>query len=420
MKTTGSLMRDRNFLLLWSGQFVSDFGSQLSIFALPVVAILVLHATALQVATLQSVEFATISVVAVIAGALADRHRRRYVMMVTNAVRLVTMLTIPIAYGLGRLTIAQLFICGIIASAASVMFDVAYQALVPSLVGSERLADGNAKLSMSGSVAEAVGQSTGGALVQMLGAPFAMLADALTFVISLTTLWRMRHDEPRRTAIPTTEEDRDESALRAFARETLAGFREVWEKPALRMVAMMTATNYLGGSIVTAVFPVLVYRQLHLPPEVLGVIMGVANVGMVGAFTAKPLQRLFGERGTLGSAVLISGIGKLLYVAANLSPLGAVLFGRLLITFAGPMYDVTQNTYRVAFIPEPLMGRVAAAFRALTWATLPVGSLLGGVFATSFGVQHTIIVGSSISFCAILWLGTRVQARHENRLAGAA
>lgn len=412
-------MRDRNFLLLWSGQFISDFGSQLSIFALPVVAILVLHATALQVATLQSVEFATISVVAIVAGALADRHRRRYLMMVTNAVRLVTMLTIPIAYGLGKLTIAQLFICGIIASAASVMFDVAYQALVPSLVGSDRLADGNAKLSMSGSVAEAVGQSTGGALVQMLGAPFAMLADALTFVVSLTTLWRMRHDEPKH-APDESPEGRQEHVLRGFAHETLAGFREVWEKPALRMVAMMTATNYLGGSIVTAVFPLLVYRQLHLPPEALGIVMGVANVGMVGAFSAKPLQKLFGERGTMGSAVLISGIGKLLYVAANLSPLGAVLFGRLLITFAGPMYDVTQSTYRVAFIPEPLMGRVAAAFRALTWATLPVGSLLGGVFATTYGVPHTIVIGSTISFCAILWLGTRVQARHENRLAGAA
>lgn len=409
-------MRDRNFLLLWSGQFISDFGSQLSIFALPVVAILVLHATALQVATLQSVEFATISVVAVIAGALADRHRRKYVMMITNAVRLVTMLTVPLAYGLGKLTIAQLFICAIICSAASVMFDVAYQALVPSLVGSERLADGNAKLSMSGSVAEAIGQSTGGAIVQMLGAPFAMLADALTFIISLSTLWRMRHDEPARTV----EEDASEHTLRTFARETLAGFREIFETPALRMVALMTATNYLGGAIVTAVFPVLIYRQLHLPPEAVGVIMGVANVGMIGAFTAKPLQRFFGERGTLGSAVLISGIGKLLYLGANLSPLGAVLFGRLLITFAGPMYDVTQQTYRVAFIPEPLMGRVAAAFRAVTWATLPIGSLLGGILATGCGLQRTIFIGSTISFCAILWLGTRVQVAHENRLAGAA
>lgn len=410
-------MRDRNFVLLWSGQFISDFGSQLSIFALPVVAILVLHATALEVATLQSVEFATISVVAVIAGALADRHRRKYVMMVTNAVRLVTMLTVPLAYGLGKLTIAQLFICAIICSAASVMFDVAYQALVPSLVGSERLADGNAKLSMSGSVAEAIGQSTGGALVQMLGAPFAMVADALTFIISLTTLWRMRHDEPR--VMHEREDDCSEHTLRTFARETLAGFREIYEKPALRMVALMTATNYLGGSIVTAVFPVLIYRQLHLPPEAVGVIMGVANVGMIGAFTAKPLQKVFGERGTLGSAVLISGIGKLLYLAANLSPLGAVLFGRLLITFAGPMYDVTQQTYRVSFIPEPLMGRVAAAFRAVTWATLPVGSLVGGILATSCGLQHTIFIGSTISFCAILWLGTRVQIAHENRLAGA-
>jgi hypothetical protein len=371
------------------------------------------------VATLQSVEFATISVVAVIAGVLADRHRRKYVMMVTNAVRLVTMLTVPVAYGLGKLTIEQLFICAIVCSAASVMFDVAYQALVPSLVGEERLADGNAKLSMTGSVAEAVGQSTGGAIVQMLGAPFAMIADALTFIISLATLWRMRHDEPKRTPVRDVQ-SASESTLRTFATETLSGFREILEQPALRMVAFMTATNYLGGAIVTAIFPVLIYKQLRLPPEAVGVIMGVANVGMIGAFSAKPLQKFFGNRGTMGSAVIISGIGKLLYVAANLSPLGAVMFGRLLITFAGPMYDVTQQTYRVWFTPEPLMGRVAAAVRALTWGTLPIGSLLGGILATTCGVNRTIFIGSTISFCAILWLGTRVQIAHENRLAGAA
>lgn len=410
-------MRDRNFLLLWSGQFVSDFGSQLSIFALPVVAILVLHATALQVAMLQSLEFATISIVAVLAGALADQHRRRRVMIATNAVRLVTMLTVPLAYAFGRLTIGQLFVCAVIASAASVMFDVPYQALVPSLVGSERLADGNAKLSMSGSVAEAIGQSTGGAIVQMLGAPLAMFADALTFIVSLTTLWRMRHDEPKR---PARSERGLACGLRTFASQMLAGFGEIRQQPALRMIALMTATNYLGGSIVTAVFPILVYRQLHLSPALFGIVMGIANVGMVGAFTAKPLQRFFGERTALGSAVLISGIGKLLYLAAHLSPLGAVLFGRLLITFAGPIYDVTQQTYRVAFVPEPLMGRVAAAFRAVTWAMLPIGSLAGGVLATTCGVQRAILIGSSISFCAILWLGTRVQAGHENRLAGAA
>lgn len=401
MKNTGSpLTRDRNFLLLWSGQFVSDFGSQVSIFALPIVAVIALHATALQVATLQSIEFATIALVAVIAGALADRHRRKRVMMVSNLVRLMTMLSLPIAYGLGKLTMAQLFIAAIICSAASVMFDVAYQAIVPSLVGSERLADGNAKLSMSGSVAEAIGSSAGGAIVQIVGAPLAMVADACTFVISLYTLARIKHKEEKPSRCETDEESR----LRGFARETMAGFEQLAKEPALRTVALCTATNYLGGAIVTAVFPVLVYRIMHLPPALFGVVMGVANVGMVGAFVSRPVQKLVGERGTLGGAVALSAIGKLMYIASYLSPLGAVALGRLIITFAGPLYEVTQQTYRVAFIPEPLMGRVAAAFRAVTWATLPIGSLAGGVLATTVGVQHAIAIGSTISLASILWL----------------
>lgn len=386
--------------MLWGGQFVSDFGSQISIFALPVVAIVGLHASALQVATLQSIEFATIALVAIIAGALADRHRRRNVMMVSNCVRLLTMLSLPIAFAFGRLTMAQVFICAIVCSAASVMFDVAYQAIVPSLVGDERLADGNAKLSMSGSVAEAAGSSAGGAIVQLMGAPIAMLADACTFVVSIYTLMRLRHDErkPERTIVS------EQCPLAAFARETLAGFAQLRDEPVLRMIALCTATNYLGGAIVTAVFPILVYRVLHMPPELFGVVIGLANVGMVGAFASKTLQRFVGERATLGSAVAISAAGKLLYLASALSPFGAIALARLLITFAGPVYDVTQQTFRVAFVPEPLMGRVAAAFRAVTWGALPIGSLAGGILANGFGVQRAILIGSAISLCAIVWL----------------
>jgi len=400
-------MRDRNFLLLWSGQFISDFGSNISIFALPVVAIIALHATALQVATLQSIEFATIALVAIIAGALADRHRRKRVMLVANAIRIVTMLSLPVAYGLGKLTLAQLFIAAIICSAASVLFDVAYQAIIPSLIGSERLADGNAKLSMSGSVAEAVGASAGGAIVQIIGAPLAMVADACSFIVSLYTIARIKHKEEK----PEPAASDEESRVLAFARETLAGFEQLRRQPELRMVALCTATNYLGGAIVTAVFPVLVYRILQMPPAMFGVVMGIANVGMVGAFVSRPVQKMVGERGTLGSAVAISAVGKLMYLASHFSPLGAVALGRILITFAGPLYEVTQQTYRVAFIPEPLMGRVAAAFRAVTWATLPVGSLVGGVLATTIGVQHAIFIGSAISFCSITWLMSAANKR---------
>jgi hypothetical protein len=323
------------------------------------------------------------------------------------------MLSLPIAFGLGKLTIAQLFICAIICSAASVMFDVAYQAIVPSLVGSDRLADGNAKLSMSGSVAEAIGSSAGGAIVQIIGAPLAMIADAATFIVSLYTLARIKHKEekPARTV-----ESEEESAVRSFARETMEGFHQLAKQPALRMIVLCTATNYLGGAIVTAVFPVLVYRVMHLPPALFGVVMGVANVGMVGAFISQPMQKFFGERGALGGAVAISAVGKLMYIASFFSPIGAVALGRLLITFAGPLYEVTQQTYRVAFVPEPLMGRVAAAFRAVTWATLPVGSLMGGILASTIGVQHAIVIGSTISFASILWLAVFGGSRDSRRV----
>jgi hypothetical protein len=265
---------------------------------------------------------------------------------------------------------------------------------------------------MSSSVAEAVGSSAGGAIVQIIGAPLAMIADAATFVVSIYTLARIKHKEEK----PQRVETEEDSTVRAFARETVEGFRQLAKEPALRMIVLCTATNYLGGAIVTAVFPVLVYRILDLPPALFGVVMGIANVGMVGAFVSQPMQKLFGERGALGGAVAISAIGKLMYIASFFSPIGAVALGRVLITFAGPLYEVTQQTYRVAFVPEPLMGRVAAAFRAVTWATLPVGSLLGGILASTIGVQHAIIIGSTISFASILWLAAFGGSRRSQRV----
>lgn len=399
-------MRDRNFLLLWSGQFVSDFGSQVSIFALPVIAVVALHASAMQVALLQSVEFAAIAVAAVFGGAIVDRHRRKRMMMATNAVRLIAMLTLPIAWSMGRLSLMQIFTCAVVCSVASVLFDTAYQAMLPSLAGRERLAEGSAKLAMSGSIAEAAGSSAGGAIVQCVGAPLAMIADVCTFAFSLMTLWQLRHaeDRPRRTPAE------NESAW--FLRETAAGFRHVLSEPALRTVALCTATTYLGGAVVTSIFPVLVYRELHLSPAAFGLVMGVANVGMLGALVPRWLEKLVGTRSVLGGAIALSALGKMLYLAAAFAPIAAVALGRLLITFAGPMYDVTQQTFRVAFIPEPMMGRVAAAFRAITWAALPIGSLLGGTLAMRFGLDRAILIGSVLSLSALLWLSGRYAPRN--------
>ena len=147
-------------------------------------------------------------------------------------------------------------------------------------------------------------------------------------------------------------------------------------------------------------------RVVEFQVEILGVIENTSPKQSI------VLAKLSG--GPLAETGVIQGMsGSPVYIDGKL--LGAVALGRILITFAGPLYDVTQQTYRVAFVPEPLMGRVAAAFRAITWATLPIGSLAGGILATTVGIQHAIFIGSSISFCAIMWLAVLGRSQNQPR-----
>jgi MFS family permease len=390
-------MHRRRFRMLWGGQFVSDLGGQLTTFALPAIAIVSLHASALQVGALQAFEFAVVPLLATLAGVVADRHPRRPLMIAANVVRLAALASIPAASMLHALTLAQFFVVGAICGAASVLFDTAYAAFLPALCGRERHHRALARMAMSGSVAEAVGTSGGGMLVQLLGAPFAVLVTVVTYVVSTCNLARIEiADEP---ASPGSKAEREGP----FASEASAGFALLARDPILRAVALCTATAYLGGAMVTSVFALYCYRSLHLTPGQLGLILGLANLGLVGAMLARRIAVRFGTRATLAGATLLSALGKALFLA-HAAPLAAVFLGRVLLSFSGPIAATTQQALQTANVPDALLGRMNAAMRTVVWGALPIGSFLGGVVATVGGVATTIAIGSVISALAVGWL----------------
>ena len=390
-------MRRRNFSLLWSGQAVSQLGGQLSIFALPTIAILVLHANAAQVGALQSLEFSVVAVLAIFVGVIVDRFKRRPMMLAANLVRVLSIGSLPLAALLHHLSLAQFFVCAAITASANVVFDTAFGAFLPSMLGREHFGNGNAKMTMSASAAEAIGNSSSGIIVQFVGAPLALALNCVAYVASSFSLLKLRVEE-RVEFVPN-----ERSALARFTEEFWDGLALVGRTRALLAIALTSSTAYFSGSMVTAVFAFYAYRTLHMSPLTFGLLMGFGNLGLLGGLVAKPVASRLGPRTTLAAATTLSGVAKLLFLIAPL-PLVSILAGRLLLSLTGPVFNIVDQEIRVLSVDDTMMGRMNATMRTLIWGALPLGALAGGALAQIAGIHTTILAGGIIGVASCAWL----------------
>ncbi len=356
-----------------------------------------LHAKASQVGALQSLEFGIVAALAIFAGVVVDRFKRRPLMMAANLVRIVAIGSLPFAFFFHRLSLAQFFVVAAICAAANVLFDTAYGAFVPALVGRDGFGKANAKMTMTASAAEAIGNSSSGAIVQFVGAPLALIINCFTYVISCFSLARLQVHED---VAPREPSDR---AAQRFFLEFWEGVQFVWRCKQLRSIALTSTTAYYGGSMVTTVFAIYAYRILHLSPVTFGLLMGFANIGLFGGLVAKPVASRLGPRTTLACATALSGIAKLAFLITPL-PIVSLAIGRVLLSLTGPIFNIVDQEVRVLCVDDSMMGRMNATMRAIIWGALPLGALSGGILADAIGIQATMFLGGMIGIASAAWL----------------
>ena len=192
----GGLWRHPDFLKLWSSQSISLLGTEISQLAIPLAAILVLDASAFEVAAIGVAEFLPFLLFALPAGVWVDRLRRRPILVIADVGRGLALATIPVFYAFDALTIWQLYVVTFAVGTLTVFFDVAYQSYLPSLVNREQLVDGNSKLEVSRSAASLAGPGIAGVLVAAITAPYAILVDAISFFASGGFIFGIRREEP--------------------------------------------------------------------------------------------------------------------------------------------------------------------------------------------------------------------------------
>ena len=387
----------RDFRRLWAGDTVSQLGTQVGGIALPLLAVQVLGADELEMGLLATFENIAFLLVGLPAGAWVDRLLKRGVLVTGDLVRALALLALPAAYLLDVLTFPLLLVVATVTGVATVFFDVAYQSYLPSLVPSSRISEGNARLQVSHSVAHVVGPAVGGGLVRAVGAPYVILVDALSFLLSALFLTRIRHRET-----PPSREGR-----RPLRTEIAEGLSFVLHQPLLRRIVATTATSNFASNLGGGLLVLYVVRDLGITAAELGVAFSVGAVGgLLGAFLSGTVIRVVGEGRSIALAILPSS------AAASLVPLTAgqdkatalvmiaVSFG--VYGFGVVVYNVAQVSFRQRLCPRPLLGRMNASVRFVIWGVSPIGAFVGGVVGSQAGILTALWIGVAIEAVAVL------------------
>jgi MFS family permease len=383
----GVLLRHRDFRLLWGGESVSELGSQVSLLAIPLLAVRTLHATAFEMGLLTAASTAAFLIVGLPAGVWVDRVRRRRLMIGADLGRVLALGSIPIAAAVGRLTLAQLFVVTLVSGVLTVFFDVAYQSYLPALVGREHLVEGNAKLTGSAEVAAVAGPGAAGALVQAVGSSAAVAVDSVTFLVSAMAVGAIRSPEPK----PTVPEGGHAGLVEGIAQ----GLRFVFGNALLRAIAATTATSNFFSGIAAAVEIVFLVRQVHASPGVIGLLFALGGVGGVaGAFSAGPIARRVG--GARATIIGIAGSVGALLIPLTMPGAGLLYFGVGIL--------MNQVSFRQRLCPDRLLGRMNATMRFVVWGVLPIGALIGGIMGAVFGLRTTLLIGALGQAVAGIWL----------------
>jgi MFS family permease len=402
----GGLWRHHDFLRLWAAQTVSQFGSQISGIAVPLVAILTLDSSAFSVAMLGAVEMLPFLLIALPAGVWVDRLPRRPILIAGDLGRAVALGSIPLAWTLDVLTIWQLYVVGFVVGVFTVFFDVAYQSFLPSLVSRAQLVEGNSKLEVSRSAAQIGGPGIGGVLVGAITAPYAIVADAVSFVWSGLLVLRIRGREER--VVPTEAPN--------MKRELVEGVRYILGDRRWRAISLYVSTVNFCWAAAFSILLVYAVRELHLSAGTIGLIFALGNLGsLVGAVLSGRVAARLGIGRTIVLSGALSGFASLLVpLAPQDNPIPFLVASQVGIAAGIVLYNVTAISLMQALTPPRLLGRMNASRRWIVWGTIPLGSLTGGVLASTVGLRETLFAGSiGASLCFVFLLAEPLRTIKE-------
>jgi predicted MFS family arabinose efflux permease len=397
-----TIWRNAAFVRVFSAASVSIFGTLVTRTALPFAAILVLGAGPLEIAAIRACEIGGGLIVGLVAGAWIDRLRRRPVMIAADLGQAVVLGSVPVAALAGWLSIPQLIIVALLASAIEAFHNVADVAYLPTIVERDQIVDANSALTASRSVAEVSAFSISGFLVQILTAPITIAIDAVSFIASAIVLATIRNPEPTPRTVTARE---------PILTEIWQGLQEVGGSPILRALAAGSSAAHFVWGVFGALYLLFLSEGLGLNPAAIGLIAAVGGAAsFVGAILAGRVSRRIG----IGPAILVGLIGFTAGCALlPIAPVGSIgiaivlLVGHQLIgdSFA-TINEINELSLVQSVVPNRLLGRVQSSVEVLTHIWLLAGVVGGGLIAERFGIRTALWIGvlGGVAGIVFLWI----------------
>jgi predicted MFS family arabinose efflux permease len=396
---SAGLWRQRDFLKLWVAATGSNLGLHVGMVVLPLTAVLTLGAGAAEMGLLRALGTAPALMFGLFAGAWVDRRQRRPIMVVAEFGRAIVLCAVPVAAVLGLLRMELLYLVAVLGGTLAIVSDVAYMAFLPALVGRGRLVEANSKLFIGWSLAEMVGPSLAGALVQAITAPVALLASALARLLAAVTFGLIRVVEP---------DFAPHSARRPLLTEVREGLVAVWGHPMLRPIAAYLVCFVLAANVQFAVYVLYLTREVDLEPALLGAVLAAAGPGsLLGGLVSARLTRQWGPGRVIAGGVLLSGLAALLIPSAGgpqLLMVALLASAQFLLAFGMVIMSVNQMSLRQGLTAHRLQGRMNATFRSINLGAAMLGALTGGILGEYVGLRLTMVVGALGILLASLWL----------------
>ncbi|MEV6509225.1 MFS transporter [Streptomyces sp. NPDC051642] len=392
------LLREPDFGRLFAATALGQLGDRIIFLALPLVAIVALDADEFQVGLLTAMTTAGSLLVGLPAGAWVDRMRKRSVMISTDLARALVLVTVPVAWWAGLLTVWWLYAVALVHGVLTVFFDVAYVSYLPHLVGRDNLVEGNAKLSAIRSVTSISGPGIAGPLVGWVGAPATLLVSAAGMAMSglLATTIRKQEARPERESGP--------SERSRLGRDIKEGLRFVLKYPALRAIMLSDAIFNLFLVMYQTMLLVFLERELGLDSSGIGLVLSGMGCGaLLGALSATRVARWVGQGRVIWLASLVTcPLTVLMPLAHPGWSVCVAAAGLASLSFGGVVRVVAQSSFQQALTPDRLLGRVSATARFVSWGGIPLGGLLGGTSGSVFGATATLWIGAAGMTASVL------------------
>jgi MFS family permease len=385
---SGEALRDcPGYLRLWTAATVSGFGSYVTNLAIGVLIVLNLHGGSTEVGLVNAARWFPYMLFGLVAGVLVDRARRRPFLVVTDLGRGILLLVVPVLAMTHQLNVAWLMALMATFGLMSLVNDAAFQAFVPRLVPPKLLTPAHARLDQSDAVAQTSGPVLAGGLISLLGAPAAVLVDAVSYLVSGLLL----------LSVTVTEPASHPMSARGVRGEAAQGLRWVYHHATLRALALTTHAWFLCSAVTGAVLVPFALRTLGLSPFGLGLALAAAGVGgLLGSLAAVRLGMRFGA----GRVVIASRVATALawaLAAMSTDSLAGWLFfgaGQFLLGLSMGAENANEMGYRQTVTPDRLQGRMNATMRSINRSMIVIGAPLGGFLGDRIGYSNMLWIAA--------------------------